>query len=47
MSSFQGGVVEIKEEEEEEDSSGLVFVRPEFSEGAMTVSNACLFTVTL
>ena len=41
MSSFQGGVVEIKEEEEEEDSSGLVFVRPEFSEGAMTVTT-CL-----
>ena len=32
--SSSGGVV-IKTEEEEEDGSGFVFVRPEFSEGAM------------
>ena len=37
--SSGGGVVVIKteeaEEEEEEDGPGFVFVRPEFSEGAM------------
>ena len=35
--SSGGGVVVVKaeEEEEEEDGPGFVFVRPEFSEGAM------------
>ena len=34
-----GGLAAVKaeEEEEEEDNSGFVFVRPEFSEGAMAV----------
>ena len=40
MSGFEvdGGALKVEEEEEEEDS-GFVFVRPEFSEGAMMVRN--------
>ena len=38
MSGFEidGGALKVEEEEEEE---GFVFVRPEFSEGAMMVRN--------
>ena len=39
MSGFEvdGGALKVEEEEEEEE--GFVFVRPEFSEGAMMVRN--------
>ena len=35
MSSGGGVVVKTEDVEEEEDGPGFVFVRPEFSEGAM------------
>ena len=47
MSSGGGVVVKTEEVEEEEDGPGFVFVRPEFSEGAMAaVSLNCEPTVS-
>ena len=39
MSGFEVDGGALKVEEEEEEDSGFVFVRPEFSEGAMMVRN--------